>query len=153
MYSCRRLDEERRGLPSDWAAACIEYKALKSHIKRQIKPNTLQFHADPSWSSWSPSDSSAPFADFVKARLTAFETAVPEFLKLLDQNIERLVTFYVAECERLGQKYETVVGGSKPGDQEAVEGLLQEVVKLERFVLLNYTGMYCRGKRMVITMS
>ncbi|KAJ3046460.1 hypothetical protein HK097_000843 [Rhizophlyctis rosea] len=137
----KQLDEERRSLPSDWAAACIEYKTLKSHIKRQIKPNTLQFHADPSLQTWGPSESNpTPFADFVKQRLSAFETAVPEFLRLLDQNIDRLVAFYVAETGRLSQKFGAGVDGSKLEDQEVVEGLLQEVIKLERFVLLNYTG-------------
>ncbi|RKO83933.1 hypothetical protein BDK51DRAFT_13715, partial [Blyttiomyces helicus] len=133
----RYLLERREKLPEAWKPSCIDYETLKSHIKKHVKP-----HGTPS-----PAAATLSFSDSVGSRLGYLQNAVSAFFALLDVDVDRLVAFYLEECSRLSMRFELRENSATTADAAAMQllygsarTLLQDVVKLERFIFLNYTG-------------
>ncbi|KAJ3282830.1 hypothetical protein HK104_010690 [Borealophlyctis nickersoniae] len=141
----RHLTERRAALPPAWSAACIDYVVLKDHIKQNVKPYSLNL---------SPDIRTPSFAEAVQTRMGSLQTSVAEFFRLLDAGVDNLAKFYVEQCAQLKAEYEedgrsslaTADRGLEAQEVEAsvrveeARKLLQDVVKLERFVFMNYTG-------------
>ncbi|TPX71811.1 phosphoserine phosphatase [Spizellomyces sp. 'palustris'] len=130
------LTERRQTLPPNWADSCIDYVLLKNHVKQHVKPNGLT-------SSLPSSLEDQPFADIFLSRSSKLQAAVAEFFQLLDKEIDRFAALYEAECDDLTKRFESrgVVNGSGHDEGRSLANqMLQDLVKLEKYVFLNYTG-------------
>ncbi|KAI9099484.1 HAD-like domain-containing protein [Phlyctochytrium arcticum] len=126
------LSERQASLPAEWASSCIDYGTLKAHIKTNIKPHGLT-SSPPAAESMS-----IDFASFFESRISRLQPAVAEFFRLLDQQIQRFAATYEQECQNLVARAEAADGSES--QTSTGTNLLQDVVKLEKFVFLNYTG-------------
>ncbi|KAG0199619.1 hypothetical protein BGX28_007124 [Mortierella sp. GBA30] len=111
------------------------------------------------------------FSAMIASRLTILQTKVPEFLARLDQQVSDVSTFTTAETRKIYEAYGEFQGGriglgvnhgnnnatdSTPNNSNAhvnptgdsLETLLQSVIKLEKYIFLNYTGIVKIIKKM-----
>jgi hypothetical protein len=83
----------------------------------------------------------ADFTVTVEQRLQQLSASTPEFLSLLDGEVQRLNVFFMEQTKILLDKYNSVMT-EESRDIQAAEcrSLLQSVVRLEKFIFLNFTG-------------
>ncbi|KAF9275842.1 hypothetical protein BGZ68_010470 [Mortierella alpina] len=102
------------------------------------------------------------FSASIASRLTILQTKVPEFLAQLDQQVGDVSTFTALQTRKIYEAYGEYQGGrvglgvvsegeseestSTPGS--SLETLLQSVIKLEKYIFLNYTGIVKIIKKM-----
>lgn len=136
------LEERKDRLPEGWAEKCIDYTKLKFFLKSAVYSHSVKL--DPTQMTWDLS-----FAQMVSDRLAKLQTSEAEFFKTLDVEVQKCSDFFTEECDRLVSEYEKVAGvrhanGAAVSNSEAILErnleLLRDVVTLERFVFLNYTG-------------
>ncbi|KAG0305075.1 hypothetical protein BGZ98_004632 [Dissophora globulifera] len=127
----------------------------------------------PSSSSATKDDLNA-FTAMIGSRLTILQTKVPEFLSLLDQQVADVSNFTTAETRKIYEDYGAFQSGkiglgldsvngseatsttatrtsetqSSVAPDYALETLLQSVIKLEKYIFLNYTGIVKIIKKM-----
>ncbi|KAF9200640.1 hypothetical protein BGZ49_009123 [Haplosporangium sp. Z 27] len=104
------------------------------------------------------------FSAVIASRLTILQTKVPEFLSKLDKQVAEVSTFTTAETRKIYEAYGAFQSG-KAGlgltissnsngaptvatPESSLEMLLQSVIKLERYIFLNYTGIVKIIKKM-----
>lgn len=114
------------------------------------------------------------FTSMIATRLTILQTKVPEFLALLDEQVGQVSTFTSQQTRKIYEAYGNFQGGqvglglvhdsklaqatgtspgSEPasktsGSEDSLETLLQSVIKLEKYIFLNYTGIVKIIKKM-----
>ncbi|KAF9983671.1 hypothetical protein BGZ75_004863 [Mortierella antarctica] len=104
------------------------------------------------------------FSATIASRLTILQTKVPEFLAQLDQQVGDVSTFTTLQTRRIYEAYGEFQGGrvglgvASEGDDNnestgtssgsSLETLLQSVIKLEKYIFLNYTGIVKIIKKM-----
>ncbi|KAG9321496.1 hypothetical protein KVV02_005893 [Mortierella alpina] len=104
------------------------------------------------------------FSATIASRLTILQTKVPEFLAQLDQQVGDVSTFTTLQTRRIYEAYGEFQGGRvglgvvSEGDDNnestgtssgsSLETLLQSVIKLEKYIFLNYTGIVKIIKKM-----
>lgn len=114
------------------------------------------------------------FSAMIASRLTILQTKVPEFLAMLDQQVGDVSTFTTLQTRRIYEAYGAFQGGqvglglaSSTNDSRlaqatvngiassttstepaSLETLLQSVIKLEKYIFLNYTGIVKIIKKM-----
>ncbi|KAF9137097.1 hypothetical protein BGX30_010547 [Mortierella sp. GBA39] len=114
------------------------------------------------------------FSAMIASRLTILQIKVPEFLALLDQQVGDVSTFTTLQTRRIYEAYGAFQGGqvglglaSSTNDSKlaqaagngiapsttstepaSLETLLQSVLKLEKYIFLNYTGIVKIIKKM-----
>ncbi|KAG0364412.1 hypothetical protein BGZ54_007549 [Gamsiella multidivaricata] len=105
------------------------------------------------------------FSAMIASRLTILQTKVPEFLARLDQQVADVSTFTTAETRKIYEAYGAFqvakVGlgldsetdsksaqSTTAGENNSLETLLQSVIKLEKYIFLNYTGIVKIIKKM-----
>ncbi|KAI8909380.1 HAD-like domain-containing protein [Powellomyces hirtus] len=143
----RYLTERRAGLSPLWAANCVDYVHLKAFIKNEIKPRSLTSTTAFQESATSGDDD---FAAVFESRASVLLPTVAKFFRLLDAEVEKFAALYEGEANELTKRFQLRSGiASEKTDgklaRQRVEmawanQLLQDVVKLENFVFLNYTG-------------
>ncbi|KAF9952585.1 hypothetical protein BGZ72_006094, partial [Mortierella alpina] len=102
------------------------------------------------------------FSATIASRLTILQNKVPEFLAQLDQQVGDVSTFTTLQTRRIYEAYGEFQGGrvglgvvSEDENNEStdtsgstLETLLQSVIKLEKYIFLNYTGIVKIIKKM-----
>ncbi|KAF9296355.1 hypothetical protein BGZ88_000061 [Linnemannia elongata] len=114
------------------------------------------------------------FSAMIASRLTILQTKVPEFLAMLDQQVGDVSDFTTLQTRRIYEAYGAFQGGqvglglaSSNNDSKlaqatangiassttstepaSLETLLQSVIKLEKYIFLNYTGIVKIIKKM-----
>lgn len=115
------------------------------------------------------------FSSMIATRLTILQTRVPEFLAMLDEQVGQVSTFTSQQTRKIYEAYGTFQGGqiglglvhgdsklaqatgTSPGPEstpkttepeDSLETLLQSVIKLEKYIFLNYTGIVKITKKM-----
>ncbi|KAF9560230.1 hypothetical protein EC968_006268 [Mortierella alpina] len=102
------------------------------------------------------------FSATIASRLTILQTKVPEFLAQLDQQVGDVSTFTTLQTRRIYEAYGEYQGGrvglgfvngdesseSTNSSGSSLETLLQSVIKLEKYIFLNYTGIVKIIKKM-----
>ncbi|KAG0321394.1 hypothetical protein BGZ97_011473 [Linnemannia gamsii] len=115
------------------------------------------------------------FSAMIASRLTILQTKVPEFLAMLDQQVGDVSTFTTLQTRRIYEAYGAFQGGqgglglapstadsrlaqaigngiaapsSTTTEPASLETLLQSVIKLEKYIFLNYTGIVKIIKKM-----
>ncbi|KAK9768785.1 Phosphoserine phosphatase [Basidiobolus ranarum] len=131
------INARKVNYPESWIPYILDYVTLKNYIKQNIVPNSLalsKLTADQlDWNLESTNENS--YQNLVTSRLGKLQTLVGEFLNQLDKEVNTLNEFYVSETER-------IVSYRRQSEEDTVTSkeMLQRIIKLESFVLLNYTA-------------
>ncbi|KAG0018809.1 hypothetical protein BGZ82_000328, partial [Podila clonocystis] len=114
------------------------------------------------------------FSSMIATRLTILQTKVPEFLAMLDEQVGQVSTFTSQQTRKIYEAYGNFQGGQvglglvhdsklaqatgtspgsestskTSGSEDSLETLLQSVIKLEKYIFLNYTGIVKIIKKM-----
>ncbi|CAO3569846.1 unnamed protein product [Mortierella alpina] len=102
------------------------------------------------------------FSATIASRLTILQSKVPEFLAQLDQQVGDVSTFTTLQTRKIYEAYGEFQGGrvglgvvngedsdeSTSTSGSSLETLLQSVIKLEKYIFLNYTGIVKIIKKM-----
>ncbi|KAF9328253.1 hypothetical protein BG006_008528 [Podila minutissima] len=114
------------------------------------------------------------FSSMIATRLTILQTRVPEFLAMLDEQVGQVSTFTSQQTRKIYEAYGNFQGGQvglglvqdsklaqatgtspesestskTSGSEDSLETLLQSVIKLEKYIFLNYTGIVKIIKKM-----
>ncbi|KAF9933703.1 hypothetical protein FBU30_004711 [Linnemannia zychae] len=113
------------------------------------------------------------FSTMIQSRLTILQTKVPEFLAMLDKQVGDVSTFTTLQTRRIYEAYGAFQSGqvglglgstngnrlaqatgngidsvTDSGSEDSLESLLQSVIKLEKYIFLNYTGIVKIIKKM-----
>lgn len=120
-----QLEKQRQSMKEDWSANCIDYSELKAFLKSElIDLNDLPVEGN--------------FSEFMTTKLERLASATPQFLKRLESQINRLNSFYLKQCAVLTERYELLK--SSKSDNSNYQGLMNDLIYLEQFVYLNFTG-------------
>ena len=143
----RYLTEHRSKLPDEWSKHCIDYNRLKTFLKEECAPHSLQFPQSQPWT--------VAFADAVEARLGGLQKTSSNFIRELDANVTVLDTFYRQQSDLLVSSHANIHAMSvhaadavaAPSNVPVVsafgttlDDILLSIVRLEKFVFLNFTG-------------
>ena len=137
----RYLNEKRAEMPTEWASHCIDYDTLKLFLKQNVLPAAL--------GSISPGISGSDLADKVTTQLHLMGQHSATFIRRLTDEVSKLNQFYLRECTRLHDQHQqqhrhhqqqNELGETNESAVKHATELLQQTVKLERFVFLNFTG-------------
>ncbi|KAK3808536.1 MAG: HAD-like domain-containing protein [Benniella sp.] len=104
------------------------------------------------------------FSSMIANRLSILQIKVPEFLAILDQQVVKVSTFTTTQIQKIYEAYGVFQGNTvglglvsttegstvaaTPDPNSSLETLLQSVIKLEKYILLNYTGIVKIVKKM-----
>ncbi|KAI8827086.1 HAD-like domain-containing protein [Fimicolochytrium jonesii] len=138
------LTERRSSLSPDWSKHCVDYVVLKTFIKEKVKPRSLNTLS-------TASSGPAPITDFAglfETRAAQLQPIVAQFLRLLDKEVNKFADFYESEAKALTGQFEGTAKSNgaaldvlrQKADMARLSQQLQDVVRLEKFVFLNYTG-------------
>ncbi|CAG8570795.1 9023_t:CDS:2 [Ambispora leptoticha] len=148
------LEERKTQLPLNWDNQCINYRTLKLFIKHNIALYTLNLNTFPSRIpdderrnikipeneqvfTWKPINSEQPsFSQLISTRLASLQVKITEFLELLDAEIQKVSDFYDDQSSKILDAYQ-----QQNIKENTPEDLLQSIIKLEKFIFLNYTGL------------
>ncbi|CAG8730666.1 749_t:CDS:1, partial [Acaulospora morrowiae] len=132
------IQERMHLLPEDWKNNCIDYIGLKADIKANITPNNLKLEL--SQIAWRPqNEDQVDFIQLVFGRMGSLQVKSKEFLVKLDSEVQKVSDFFVAQTSSLVTLYKK--NESNYANEHDLANLLQSIVKLEKFVFLNYTGL------------
>ncbi|RUS32421.1 HAD-like domain-containing protein [Jimgerdemannia flammicorona] len=139
------LEERKSRLPEGWADKCIDYTKLKLFLKTTVYLHSVKL--DPTQMTWDSKDQPS-FAQLLSERLAKLQISEAEFINMLDAEVLKSSNFFIEECVRLVAEHDKIVAvrvadGTSTNSASTAEKtaqLLQDVVTLERFVFLNYTG-------------
>lgn len=123
------LDERKSHLPAEYANNCIEYNTLKSFLKTDVYSNSIKLD--------NTTKEQQPFAQIVSERLGQLQKCEVVFIEKLDQQVDRASKFFEAESQRLVESAPKILGDNS---SEKTTELLKDIITLERFVFLNYSG-------------
>jgi glycine cleavage system regulatory protein len=129
------LEERKAQLPKEHADHCIDYVALKLLLKEEVYPNSIKL--EPTSQTWSSPNEGISFSELVSERLRKLQTCEATFVDQLDVQVEKCSTYFETESAKLTETYESLQTHS---DAEVTAQLYQNVLALEKFVFLNYTG-------------
>lgn len=124
------LDERKSHLPVEYANNCIEYNSLKSFLKSDVYSNSIKLDN-------TPNKEQQPFAQIVSQRLGQLQKCEVAFIEKLDHQVDRATKFFEAESQRLASTAQAIINDNSAGKTTE---LLKNIITLERFVFLNYTG-------------
>ncbi|RHZ54929.1 hypothetical protein Glove_421g69 [Diversispora epigaea] len=132
------IKERAELLPQDWRNICINYESLKKYIKSNIIPLTLKLEL--SQMVWKPLNENDPnFIQLISTRLGELQVKSKVFFEELDSEIQKVSDFFVNQTDSLIDIYER--NESAYSNENDLADLLQSIIKLEKFVFLNYTGL------------
>jgi glycine cleavage system regulatory protein len=123
------LDERKSHLPTEYANNCIEYNNLKSFLKTDVYSNSIKLD--------NTAEQQKPFAQIVSERLGQLQKCEVTFIEKLDQQVERASKFFEAQSQVLVESAPKILGDNS---SEKTTELLKDIITLERFVFLNYSG-------------
>ncbi|KAI8361775.1 HAD-like domain-containing protein [Choanephora cucurbitarum] len=113
------LNERKSHLPADYAENCIDYIDLKTFLKSDVYSHSIKLK-----------DDKTPFAQLVSERLAQLQKCEVAFIEKLDVQVQKVSDFFEQQSKQLA---------NQSGTTEPTE-VLKQIVMLERFVFLNYTG-------------
>lgn len=157
------MDEQRRQNFAPWIDQCIDYWKMKRFLKERVLPWTLNFalrtpnsdscRLTPPIAAFNGNqqEQQKAFGEMMQHRLQMLSDAEPVFLDLLNQQVQKLNQFFLEETDRLNElKTQTellqspeVSETSRASDDQVFKesrDILQAVVRLEKFIFLNFTG-------------
>jgi len=129
------LQKQSETIP-EWREYFIDYTKLKLYIKSDISMYSIHF--SPEKMTWKPRNSEElDFASDINFKLGKLQNNISNFIKMLDAEVEKLSNFFDGSVKSIGEEYQNL---SKIYDHAATKALLKKIIALERFIMLNYTG-------------
>ncbi|KAJ2064560.1 Phosphoserine phosphatase [Coemansia sp. S146] len=138
------LSQEKAEFPALWQAHFIDYDALKGFLKAQMVdanvrlstafPSTHVFH-------WTPATLDEPsFDQLLAQRLAIVSLLTPEFVAMLDKEVDKFNQFFVTIKAEIKSRIAHVLDMSRMAKVAECEAALRDLLLLERFVFLNFTA-------------
>ncbi|KAJ2658994.1 Phosphoserine phosphatase [Coemansia sp. RSA 1199] len=124
------LEQQKTEFPDSWQDHFLDYTMLKTYLKTHMVDTSVHLTACPSTFKWTDS-----FADTLGMRLERVRTLTPEFIRMLDAQVVKLNTFF----ERMQSEAQVLCKQALRAEHEP-QDVLNDVLRLERFVFLNFTG-------------
>ncbi|KAJ3202887.1 hypothetical protein HK099_001704, partial [Clydaea vesicula] len=147
------LLEKKEKYPENFSTKFIDYQSLKTYIKEEIKPNDL---------SNLTTNNSTDFKKQVKSKLNKLEEKIFEFFNLIEIEVNNLEKVYQLELNSVELKFQLFFDNFLKKEKSAsvnsddnyltFQNFLKDVVRLERFILLNYTGLKI-GAQFIMTLT
>ncbi|KAJ2008263.1 Phosphoserine phosphatase [Coemansia thaxteri] len=138
------LSQEKAEFPAHWQAHFIGYDVLKQFLKTQMVDANVRFStAFPSthvfqWTPSAPEEQS--FDQLLAKRLALVGRLTPEFVRILDKEVERFNQFFVTIKADIKDRIACVLDASRQAGVGECEAALSDLLLLERFVFLNFTA-------------
>jgi hypothetical protein len=133
------LEENKRlRMPADYAANCIDYTGLKNYLKQELLLYQPTSNDQQSTTATAMTTTKQPkqLTTEMQRLLARYQLVTTEFLRRLEEQCDRLNAFYLAECHRMTGEHE-----APSSNADRVSQLWDELIRLERFVYLNFTGL------------
>ncbi|KAJ2451940.1 Phosphoserine phosphatase [Coemansia sp. RSA 2424] len=138
------LNQEKAEFPALWQAHFIDYDALKGFLKtKMVDTNVRLSTAFPSTHvfQWMPATPDEPCFDQVLAqRLALVSKLTPEFVSMLDKEVDRFNQFFITVKAEIKNRVAHVLDTSRQAGVAECEAALSDLLLLERFVFLNFTA-------------
>ncbi|KAI9144788.1 HAD-like domain-containing protein [Paraphysoderma sedebokerense] len=133
------LNSQKSTYPDAWKNSFIDYLTLKLYIKNEILVSSLRF--DIRLTPHNSTDDLSPFAGNIalqaSQRLSGLADRVKKFFEMLDSEVSKLTKFYEEQEDAIAQAASDANSSNSTNHQS----ILSSIVLLEKFILLNYTGL------------
>ena len=141
----KTLVEKRNQYPESWTDSCIDYNRLKEFLKTEVQAYSVNVTSaghsavllavDGNEKPKDRNGSEPTLNEILKARLTHLAESTPNFIEMLTANVELFNEFYKAQVAGLQ-------GRADDCNADVVENrkILDDIVLLEKFSMLNFTG-------------
>ncbi|KAJ1819644.1 Phosphoserine phosphatase [Coemansia sp. RSA 2675] len=136
------LSQEKAEFPALWQAHFIDYDALKGFLKTyMVDTNVRLSTAFPSTHvfQWTPANEPS-FDQLLSQRLALVSKLTPEFVVMLDREVEKFNQFFVTIKAEIKSRIAHVLDTSRRARVAECEAALSDLLLLERFVFLNFTA-------------
>ncbi|KAJ2629122.1 Phosphoserine phosphatase [Coemansia sp. RSA 1290] len=137
------LNQQKGEFPAEWQQHFVDYDALKGFLKTRMVDTSVHLStAFPSSHtfSWTPAADSPDFASMLEQRLTTVSTLSPEFVRMLDEQVAKFNAFF----DQIKDSTKTTINHALEADRTPgiaeLEAALSSLLRLERFVFLNFTA-------------
>ncbi|KAJ2658055.1 Phosphoserine phosphatase [Coemansia sp. RSA 1200] len=138
------FNQQRTEFPAEWQMQFISYDALKTFLKtRMVDANVRLATAFPRAHvfPWTPASAGEPgFDALLEQRLTRVAKLTPEFVRMLDAEVEKFNAFFVTIKDKTKSRIAHALDASRRPEVAECEAALKELLLLERFVFLNFTA-------------
>ncbi|KAJ2611273.1 Phosphoserine phosphatase [Coemansia sp. RSA 1365] len=135
--------QQRTEFPELWQSHFIEYNTLKTFLKdRMLNTSVHLATAFPSSQSfsWKPATDHPTFDALLAQRLTQVSELTPEFVRMLDLEVDRFSAFFVEVKTTIKARISTALDPARTPKVAELEAALADLLLLERFVFLNFTA-------------
>ncbi|KAJ2731007.1 Phosphoserine phosphatase [Coemansia sp. BCRC 34962] len=136
------LSQEKAEFPALWQAHFIDYDALKGFLKTfMVDANVRLSTAFPSTHvfQWAPANEPS-FDQLLAQRLALVSKLAPEFVIMLDKEVDKFNQFFVTIKAEIKNRIAHVLDTSRRASVAECEAALSDLLLLERFVFLNFTA-------------
>ncbi|KAJ2786843.1 Phosphoserine phosphatase [Coemansia interrupta] len=137
------LAQQQSDFPESWRKHFIDYDTLKGFLKDlMVDTNVRLTTAFPRTHVFQfvPSDPQEPtFDHLLSTRLSTVAKLTPQFIRLLDAEVQKFNNFFVAIKDNTKKRVQNTLD-SPTADVRECEQSLRDLLMLERFVFLNFTA-------------
>ncbi|KAJ1947045.1 Phosphoserine phosphatase [Kickxella alabastrina] len=138
------LTQQQADFPAQWQTHFIDYTALKTFLKTQTTDTNVRLStafAPTHVFTWTPATATdATFDQQLSTRLAAVAKLTPQFIRLLDAQVQKFNNFFVAVKGETKKRVQHVLENGEDVDVVKCERALRDLLMLERFVYLNFTA-------------
>ncbi|KAJ2526108.1 Phosphoserine phosphatase, partial [Coemansia sp. RSA 1933] len=138
------FDQQKSEFPAEWQSQFIDYDALKTFLKTQMVDANVRLatafpraHVFP-WKA--ESDEAPAFDALLSQRLALVGKLTPEFVRMLDAEVEKFNTFFVTVKDKTKAIIAHALDIQRRPEVSECEMALRDLLLLERFVFLNFTA-------------
>ncbi|KAJ2714219.1 Phosphoserine phosphatase [Coemansia spiralis] len=136
------LGQQKRAFPAAWQAQFIAYDALKAFLKAQMVDTSVHLATafrPPQPLPWAPG-AGPTFGELLGTRLARVAELTPEFVRMLDAEVEKFSAFFVDVKDATKAKINQALDPDRQPRVDELESALADLLLLERFVFLNFTA-------------
>ncbi|KAJ1791670.1 Phosphoserine phosphatase [Coemansia sp. RSA 2399] len=138
------FDQQKVEFPEEWQTHFIDYDALKTFLKaHMVDANVHLATAFPRAHDfpWKPESADAPaFDELLSQRLALVGKQTPEFVRMLDTEVDKFNTFFVTVKDKIKSNIAHALDSERRPEISECEMALRDLLLLERFVFLNFNA-------------
>ncbi|KAJ2724435.1 Phosphoserine phosphatase [Coemansia sp. Benny D115] len=138
------LAQQQAEFPDQWQKHFVDYGALKTFLKTLMVDTSVRLStAFPPTHvfTWQPTTATEDsFDELLSTRLSTVAKLTPQFVRLLDAEVQKFNNFFRAIKENIKEKALLALDTARVFDQKECESALRDLLLLERFVFLNFTA-------------
>ncbi|KAJ2850982.1 Phosphoserine phosphatase [Coemansia brasiliensis] len=137
------LNQQKSEFPAEWQLHFVDYDALKKFLKSRMVDTSVHLStAFPSSHtfSWTPAANNLDFASMLEQRLSTVSELSPEFVRLLDEQVTKFNAFFDRIKDTIKATINHALDNERTPEISELEAALSGLLRLERFVFLNFTA-------------